>query len=719
MWEEMTAAEKAVALEDFTRDALERFVTAGVDVRMVQIGNETNSRMAGVSNWDQLAALFSAGSRAVREVMPDALVAIHVTNPERAGAYATYAANLASRSVDYDVFASSYYPFWHGSLSNLTSVLRQVADTYGKKVLVAETSWAFTLEDGDGHTNVIDQPAEATQYPVSVQGQATALRDVIQAVVNVGEAGIGVYYWEPAWLPVGPPNQVAQNRLLWEQFGSGWATSYAGEYDPADAGVWFGGSAWENQALFGYDGIPHESLRTFQYVATGATAPREVVSVSSVTISIPENQTLSLPGTVTVTYNDGGTEQQAVTWSSAAEWITGPGRFSVPGVTAGGLSVVADVTVSPANVLLNPGFEQSTTTMWQTTGSGVTVRSTENPRTGSRSTSFWSASAYSFTLSQTVTGLPAGEYVASAWAQGGDAGANPTTRLELTDGTTTRSANFALSGWQNWNQPVTASLTVPSAGSATVRFDVSLPGGAWGSIDDVELYRALDTSADRSALVAALAQAATVNRGAYTDASLAELDTAVAVGQVVNAHTAPSQQLVNDAVEALLAAIDALEERADDGGGDTGGGDTGGGNTGGGDAGDDTGGEQENEPTAELSTTTVGAGGVVTISASGFLPREAIEVWLRSDPVLLTTGAADAAGVFTATVMIPRDTPPGAHRIEVRGAESGSVFIELTVLPALAATGAQGALAAGVLGGTLLLIGAAAALVGWRRRATA
>ena len=87
-------------------------------------------------------------------------------------------------------------------------MLKDVADTYGKKVMVAETSWAYTLDDGDGHPNVIDLAAEATQYPVSVQGQATAVRDVIQAVADVGDAGIGVFYWEPAWLPVGPPRRA-------------------------------------------------------------------------------------------------------------------------------------------------------------------------------------------------------------------------------------------------------------------------------------------------------------------------------------------------------------------------------------------------------------------------------------------------------------------------------------------------------------------------------
>lgn len=245
-WAGMTVDEKAVAAGAFTRDALARFRNAGVDVEMVQVGNETNGGIAGVRGWSDMAKIFSAGSAAVRDVVPEALVALHFTNPERTGFYADVARELDTRGVDYDVFASSYYPFWHGTPENLTSVLSQVASTYDKKVLVAETSWAYTLEDGDGHPNVVETPEEAERYPVSVQGQATAYRDVVQAVANVGDAGLGVFYWEPAWLPVGPPDQLEANRVLWERDGSGWASSYAGTYEHEDAGQWFGGSAWDN-----------------------------------------------------------------------------------------------------------------------------------------------------------------------------------------------------------------------------------------------------------------------------------------------------------------------------------------------------------------------------------------------------------------------------------------------------------------------------------------
>lgn len=482
-WEGLTVAEKADALYDFTADALQQFDDAGVDVRMVQVGNETNNAMSGVSGFESMSQLFSAGSQAVRDVMPEALVAIHFTNPERSGSYASHAAQLEANGVDYDVFASSYYPFWHGSLENLTNVLTHVAETYDKQVIVAETSWVYTLEDGDSHPNVIDSAADATAYPVSVQGQATAVRDVIEAVVDVGDAGIGVYYWEPAWLPVGPPDAWETNQTLWEAHGSGWATSYAAEYDPDDAGQWYGGSAWDNQALFDVDGVPLESLRVFSYVHTGAVAPREVSSVETVSLTVDLGEPVELPETVRVSYNDGTSEDEAVTWADHGPFDL-PGRYTVTGVTASGLETSAEIVVLVPNLLLNPGFEDEDLSMWVAEGAGFTLRSGDDPYSGNHSVHFWSDEPVSFTLAQTVRADVAGDYTAGAYLQGEGEG-NAT--IQLISGDTSTSADFDLMGWRNWSSPLTAELTAEAGDELTVLITIELTAGSWGTIDDVSL----------------------------------------------------------------------------------------------------------------------------------------------------------------------------------------------------------------------------------------
>ncbi len=265
-WKDLALSDKTAALEAYTYDSLKLLLDAGVDVGMVQIGNETNNGLAGESDIKNMCVLFAAGIQAVRQVSPKILTAVHFTDPQKEGLYAYYAKTLAENGVDYDVFATSYYPYWHGTLENLTDVLGHIADTYGKQVMVAETSWAYTLADGDGWSNTVNAWNNSTGFdtPFTVEGQAQAVAAVMQAVSNVGDQGLGVFYWEPAWIPVEPS--------AWETHGSGWAASFAGGYDPEDAGKWYGGSAVDNQAMFSFDGQPLESLRVFLYVHTGATA---------------------------------------------------------------------------------------------------------------------------------------------------------------------------------------------------------------------------------------------------------------------------------------------------------------------------------------------------------------------------------------------------------------------------------------------------------------
>ena len=259
-WADMDAAQKADALYAFTSESLQTVLDAGADVAMVQIGNETNQFLCGERDWDAIALLMRAGARAVRETCPGALVALHFTNPERPGAYAAYARELAARDVDYDVFASSYYPYWHGTLENLQTVLSGVAEKYGKKVMVMETSYACTAEDSDFFGNTVGAGGEAG-YPFTEQGQADAVRAVIDTVARI-KNGIGVVCWEGAWISVGG-GSWKENSALWERYGSGWASSFAAQYDPEDAGRYYGGCAVDNQAFFAPDGTARESLRVF------------------------------------------------------------------------------------------------------------------------------------------------------------------------------------------------------------------------------------------------------------------------------------------------------------------------------------------------------------------------------------------------------------------------------------------------------------------------
>ena len=508
-WSGCSISEKEAALYEYTKESLDEIIKAGVDVGMVQIGNETNNGICGETSWENKCKLFNAGSKAVREIDEDILVAVHFTNPERSGNYANIAKQLNNYEVDYDVFASSYYMFWHGTTSNLTSVLKNIADTYHKKVMVAETSYAYTMEDGDGHGNTIAKDSDLVSgYAASVQGQANVVRDVMAAVADVGSAGIGAFYWEPAWIPVqvydadaeNASEILKENKAIWEKYGSGWASSYAGEYDANDAGKWYGGSAWDNQAMFDFTGHPLASLNVFKYVGTGAKAALAVDSVDNTELTVNLGEKIELPQKTTVHFNDNTTSERTVTWNQEqikALAEAGSGTYKVNGtveVLEQTYNVTCKVVIKAKNYVNNYSFEDSDRSMWEiedTNSAADYQKNASDALTGDYALHFWSAKDIEFTVSQTISGLEAGEYAFSANIQGGDASIQDM-YIFVTIGNKTYKQSMSVSGWCEWDTPEITGITVKDGQDVTVGAYVSACAKAWGTLDDFVLSRTGD-----------------------------------------------------------------------------------------------------------------------------------------------------------------------------------------------------------------------------------
>lgn len=509
-WTDMDINEKTEAVYDYTYQSLKTLLDAGVNVSMVQVGNETNNGICGEKDFTNMSTLFNSGSSAIRalskEYDKDIMVALHFTNPEKAGNYASIAAKLDKNNVDYDVFASSYYPYWHGTTANLTSVLKNIADTYGKKVMVAETSYAYTYEDGDGHENTIreNQTGVDMDYTVSVQGQATEIQNVIKAVADVGEAGLGMFYWEPAWIPVEVYNEneadsnevLAHNKETWEANGSGWASSYAKDYDPDDAGLWYGGSAWDNQALFDFEGNPLDSLKVFKYVETGTKTPLAVEDITNPIISYETGNTIILPQTVDVRYNDNTTSKETVTWNEEElnnAIKSGIGTYTIHGTVVAAekeYEVVCTLNILPINLISNPGFEDEDMSMWTVTGNGVGRTSDNNKRSGDYSLKFWDSKEVEYTATQEISGLSKGYYDLSAYLQGGDAGDNATFELFAIVNGEEYTAKTGVTSYLNFANPSVTDIPVTEDNTTiTIGVRVKAAAGAWGAWDDFYLSK--------------------------------------------------------------------------------------------------------------------------------------------------------------------------------------------------------------------------------------
>ena len=115
---------------EYTKEVIEKFQQTGVEVGMVQIGNEITNGMLGIirnkdlgetykavwcdeSKSKQVNKYLSAGIKAVREVS-DALVALHLETPN-VNKYKAIMDTWERDKVDYDVLGSSYYQYWSTS----------------------------------------------------------------------------------------------------------------------------------------------------------------------------------------------------------------------------------------------------------------------------------------------------------------------------------------------------------------------------------------------------------------------------------------------------------------------------------------------------------------------------------------------------------------------------------------------------------------------------
>ena len=497
-WEGMDIEEKSDALYNFTLESLTQLLDAGVDVGMVQIGNEINNGMSGETDVANVRKLLTAGSKAVREAAANSgkeiLVAVHYTNIDDMKKLDTLLTGLQVKEIDYDIVCLSFYPYWHGTIEDLKNAIIHIRDTYGKKVYVAENAYCYTAEDGDGSANSVEGTDDLAEgYSASVQGQANEVRDVCAAASEAGAEG--VFYWEGTWIPVGPAD--ADNSNLWEKYGSGWASSYASGYDPKDAGQYYGGCSWDNQAMFDFTGHPLASLNVFKYLKYGATAPLAVDSIPAVTVACNIGTDPELPDTVSVIYNDRSEAQVPVIWNTddvAAIDTENGGNFTVSGTLEDGTEVTAAVTVERINYVQNPSFEDADTSMWTVNYSGETdptdyqVKAAD-AHSGEVAFHFWSGSAdMDFSIEQSFTDLEPGTYELSAFSQGGDLSDDASMELYALVNGRELTSPFKLTTYADWQNPAIPEIKVTD-GSLTIGVRYKCNVNSWGTLDDVTLYK--------------------------------------------------------------------------------------------------------------------------------------------------------------------------------------------------------------------------------------
>ncbi|GAB3651177.1 glycoside hydrolase family 53 protein [Glycomyces tarimensis] len=258
-WRGLAGADLEAKVGAYTAEVFDRLASEGLTPESVQVGNEiTNGMLWPVgatprfdgetrefgpedeAAWERLARLVNAGLAAV----PDPVrTIIHL---DFGGANELYRGWFdRMHGLDFDVIGLSYYPFWHGTLHDLGANMNDISARYGKDVLVVETAYPHT-DAATASPGAVLSPEliEAGGYPATVEGQSDYLRELYVTVAAVPAGrGLGVVYWEPAWLPVE---------------GTTWASRAGMEYGDDIAE---GGNPWAALALFDHGGNALPSLK--------------------------------------------------------------------------------------------------------------------------------------------------------------------------------------------------------------------------------------------------------------------------------------------------------------------------------------------------------------------------------------------------------------------------------------------------------------------------
>ncbi|KAJ5257207.1 hypothetical protein N7478_013311 [Penicillium angulare] len=206
-WSTTSIDTLAWQLYNYTLLVCNTFAENDLTVDIVSIGNEITAGLlwplGETPNYDNIASLLHSGAWGVKDsnLATTPKIMIHLDNGwDWATQEYFYNEVLASStdlvSSDFDYMGVSYYPFYSSSatLSALKTSLTNMYSAYGKDLVVVETNWPVSCPDP-----AYTFPSDLKSIPFSVAGQTEFLEqlaDVIEAVTG----GLGIYYWEPAWI---------------------------------------------------------------------------------------------------------------------------------------------------------------------------------------------------------------------------------------------------------------------------------------------------------------------------------------------------------------------------------------------------------------------------------------------------------------------------------------------------------------------------------------
>lgn len=468
-WEGLGFEELKSALYQFTYDSLASMADANCLPDMVQIGNEINSGLVFPEGRDinsqNAFELLEQGTKAVRAISDKMAqpikIMIHLAEGGDRSMFVKVFDGFTKKGLDYDVIGVSFYPYWHGTLTDLQLNLKTLEERFNKEVAVAEVAYGYGTADGDITGNIFNETLEVSGgYKATILGQASCIRDIMEVVSNVSnQKGLGIFYWEPAWLTPGD---------------AGWVTG--------------DGNAWENQGLFDIEGHALDSLDVFYAVKNGTGTEPVFKEVDPITFKIDQGQKVSLPYRVSARFSNDRFQMMTVKWDNLPlNYNTEAGIYQVKGTLEDNLEeVIAQIEVIESfNILTNGGFEEGIDGWTFDANIFKLGKEAENPYTGYYAMNYWAAGDFKGELRYTLDSVENTNYELTAWIMGASLGKTSTFMVASSSGQEYR-AKIEVTGFNDWKKLVISDIKVTD-GHIEFGIDLDEVGGSWGWIDDFKL----------------------------------------------------------------------------------------------------------------------------------------------------------------------------------------------------------------------------------------
>lgn len=194
-WKDFDLEQLKTAVADHTKDVLQTLKDEGIEPKWVQVGNETNGGMmwengqidwnkTGKARYANYVSLSNAGYDAVKEILPDAYVIVHIADAFKAADYqGWFYKEFKEAGGKFDMIGLSHYPDWTdwdsdksdaASNKNAANSVKTLGDIFNVPVMIVETG--FSSYD----------PTKG----------AEVMTDFFSLIKDIPQCA-GIFYWEP------------------------------------------------------------------------------------------------------------------------------------------------------------------------------------------------------------------------------------------------------------------------------------------------------------------------------------------------------------------------------------------------------------------------------------------------------------------------------------------------------------------------------------------